>query len=186
MNCETYLSLKQQVIDAGYGSEIQWQQNVTPPGTPEDFSLECMWVIVSSGMKNKIARIIEQRIKDALLRGRPVSEAFHHPGKSAAIQKLWDERDAYFQKFRSVSSQDILEFCGSLPWIGPITKNHLAKNCGVDCAKPDRHLIRIADRYNMAPQELCENLARETGDRIATVDIVLWRSAELGIVYEQI
>ena len=68
----------------------------------------------------------------------------------------------------------------TLPFIVPITVYHLAKNYGFDCAKPDRHLVRIAGAEGT--HELCARLARETGDRIATVDVVIWRAANLKLV----
>ena len=61
----------------------------------------------------------------------------------------------------------------------PITCWHLAKNYGHDCAKPDRYLTRIAGAEGT--HDLCARLAKETGDRIATVDLVIWRAANLGL-----
>lgn len=68
----------------------------------------------------------------------------------------------------------------SLPWIGDITCWHLAKNYGHDVAKPDRHLVRIAGDEGV--HGLCARLARESGDRVATVDLVIWRAANLGMI----
>jgi hypothetical protein len=81
-----------------------------------------------------------------------------------------------------VPAADKLSFFESLPWIGPITKYHLAKNFGVECCKPDRHLVRIARQYDMTPDELCRKLAEETGNSVNTVDTVLWRAANLGFI----
>ena len=61
--------------------------------------------------------------------------------------------------------------------IGPITKFHLARNIGIDCAKPDRHLVRIAERFGWKDniQGMCVKLAAYSGWRIGTVDLILWR-----------
>ena len=68
----------------------------------------------------------------------------------------------------------------SLPYIGPVTCYHLAKNIGLQVAKPDRHLTRLANHtgYNDV-QLFCEDISRQTGDSIPAVDIVLWRFASI-------
>jgi hypothetical protein len=45
-----------------------------------------------------------------------------------------------------------LEYLGSLPWIGAITKYHAARNFGVDCVKPDIHLTRLAALLRTTPR----------------------------------
>jgi hypothetical protein len=73
-------------------------------------------------------------------------------------------------------------FCGTLPWVGPITKYHLAKNFGGNFAKPDVHLQRLADAEGTTPQELCERLGEATGYRASTIDLILWRACADGII----
>jgi ribose 1,5-bisphosphokinase PhnN len=72
-----------------------------------------------------------------------------------------------------------------LPWIGPVTMHHLAKNLGTDTAKPDVHLERLARRDRTTTHKLCQRLARETGYRIATIDSVLWRACADGVLSSQ-
>ena len=72
--------------------------------------------------------------------------------------------------------------CASLPWIGDITKYHLAKNLGANVAKPDRWLVRLADAEKTTVDQLCRRLAIATGDRVATVDVVLWRACAVGVL----
>ena len=68
-----------------------------------------------------------------------------------------------------------MAWCASLPWIGKITKFHLAKNFGVRRRQPDVHLQRLAEQ-GVTPHELCADLAVKTGYRIATIDLLLWRA----------
>lgn len=75
-----------------------------------------------------------------------------------------------------------MEYLQTLPWICPITKYHLTKNLGLDVCKPGRHLVRIAGDYDMTPEELCEKLSKEAGDRVAMVDNGIWRAANLGFI----
>jgi hypothetical protein len=69
-----------------------------------------------------------------------------------------------------------------MPWIGPTTKYHLAKNFGVDVAKPDVHLQRLADLEGVTAQALCERLAETSPYHTRTVDLLLWRACVEGIV----
>ena len=116
----------------------------------------------------------------AIADGRDARAAFDHPGKAAAIEAIWRDRSRLHAEF--LSAPDRLSFCGSLPWIGEITKFHLARNFGVDCAKPDVYLQRLATREGTTAQALCERLSTETGYRVATVDTLLWRACALGII----
>ena len=79
-------------------------------------------------------------------------------------------------------SNDKLAFLESLPWIGGITKYHAAKNFGLQYAKPDVHLARLAEREGCTAQQLCERLAGELGLRVASVDTVLWRACATGVI----
>lgn len=160
--------------------DLDWSESLQPPSNPNDFAREIIFVICNSGMKNTVAAGIFRRCMVAVEAGLDVREAFRHPGKSAAIAKVWAERSALFERYRQVS--DRLGFLGDLPWIGNITKYHLAKNFGLDVCKPDVHLQRLADRDGSTPLALCSRIAAETGLRIATIDTILWRACADGIL----
>lgn len=167
--------LGQQALD-----DIEWAESCSPPTDPDDFALEAIFVICNSGMKNTVARGIYERVVKQLHVGGPVREVFGHPGKAQAIETIWfDRRDLHA---RYLTASDKLEFCASLPWVGSITKYHLAKNFGADVAKPDVHLQRLADQEGVTAQALCERLATESGYRAATVDTLLWRACANGVL----
>lgn len=160
--------------------DIAWSETITPPSNPEDFAVEAIWIICNSGMKATIARQIEGRVLAAIKSGRSIHEAFGHKGKAAAMETIWSERQRFFNEFNNAT--DKLSYLETMPWIGKITKYHLAKNYGVDCAKPDIHLQRLADRENTSVHEMCARLATETGYRIATIDVILWRACATGLI----
>lgn len=180
MTPERYQEIRAAIAAAGYADEIAWAEGVKAPETPEDFAGEAIWVILCSGMKEQIARKISDKVWSAINDGLPVRSVFGHDGKAAAIETIWRDRETLFDSFKRAS--DKVDFCQRLPWIGYITKWHLAKNCGVDCAKPDIHLTRLATYYGTTPASLCASLATATGDRIATVDLVIWRACNLEII----
>lgn len=161
-------------------ADIEWAQGLKEPDGAVRFALEAIFVVCNSGMKNTVARLIFDRCTDALMQGAPVIESFKHPGKAAAIETIW--RDRYELLPAYLTAADKLAFLEALPWIGGITKYHLAKNFGLDLAKPDVHLQRLADREGCTAQALCERLASEVGLRVGTVDTVLWRACANGVL----
>ncbi len=167
--------------DRGYASDdIEWAENCRPPMHPDAFAREAIFVICNSGMKHTIAQTIFLKCIRALEAGTPSGTVFGHEGKSAAIDKIWKERAELHDAYHI--SEDKLEFCRSLPWVGDITCFHLAKNFGVDCAKPDVHLNRLAERHATTAQDLCEHLSKATGYRVNTIDTLLWRACAVGIL----
>lgn len=176
----TFERLRDQVVQAGYGEEIIWSESLSPCNNADLFFAEYMWVVLNSGMKNQIAKKIQYKIWDALKSGKAIGDVFNHKGKTKAIEQILNNKELYFSLYQS--AEDKLNFLESLPYIGSITKYHLAKNLGLDTAKPDRHLQRISQKYNSTPQLVCEKLASETNYRISTVDLIIWRAANLGYV----
>ncbi|MFM0265493.1 hypothetical protein [Paraburkholderia sediminicola] len=180
MKLERYQQLRLEVCERGYAGDIEWAETVSAPDTAELFAREYVFVVCNSGMRAQIADVIFRKVMTALAAGNHPGTVFGHKAKSEAIWRVWTDRNDWYRDF--LSADDRVEFLGVMPWIGPITKWHLAKNFGVDAAKPDRHLIRIAEHYGTTPQALCEALSLESGDRIGTVDYVIWRACNLGVL----
>ena len=147
---------------AGFSDDIDWSEAVPRATTPEEFADHAIYVICNSGMKNSVAEPIYERCMTALRGRKRVRRVFGHPGKSKAIQKIWRDREQFFVAY--LLSNEPVAFLQRLPWVGPITSYHLAKNLGADVAKP------------------CRRLARESGYRIATIDTVLWRACAEGLL----
>lgn len=165
---------------AGFSDDIDWSEAVPRATTPEEFADHAIYVICNSGMKNSVAEPIYERCMSALHGGKRVRRVFGHPGKSKAIQKIWRDRELFFVAY--LLSNEPVGFLQRLPWVGPVTSYHLAKNLGADVAKPDVHLERIARRDKTSTHKLCRRLARESGYRIATIDTVLWRACAEGLL----
>lgn len=177
---EEFCRIEAAVRAAGYAASIEWSETAGPPISADQFAREAIYVICNSGMRNSIARGIFDRCMAALDSERSATTVFGHRGKAAAIDAIWAERDRHFAEY--LAAPDPVAYCGTLPWLGPITKYHLAKNFGGNFAKPDVHLKRLADAENTTPQELCERLAAATGYRASTIDLILWRACADGII----
>lgn len=160
--------------------DVEWSEAIAPPPNPEEFALETIFVICNSGMKNTVARRIFDRIIPCITSGGRAFEVFKHPGKAAAIDKIWMERERFYDEY--MAAPDKVVYAQTIPWIGKITCYHLIKNFGADVAKPDVHLQRMAYREGCSAQSLCERLSAETGYRVATIDTILWRACANGVI----
>lgn len=171
----------------GYGPAIEWSENIQPPNDADDFAERTIYVIINSGFRNSVAEPIYYRCMAALRIGRSATTVFGHPGKAPAIDSIWNSRSTLFVEYEQ--SAEPLIFLESLPWIGPVTSLHLGKNVGLQHAKPDVHMERLARRDKTTTARLCERLSKATGYRVPTIDTILWRACADGLlnssVYEQ-
>lgn len=158
----------------------------------ENFLLEHAYVVLCSGFKNSTVEGFWQRYVDAWARWTCWEEMdvevavkvcntfFRNKAKNKAIGDacLRMQKVGWWNVVADISFMGV-DSLRAWPWIGDITKFHLARNLGMDVVKPDRHLVRWADHLGYeTPLALCEEIHRLTGERIGTVDLVLWRSAE--------
>lgn len=192
----TYLEIKQRVIDAGFAAEIDWQeQQRIDQVTEPELLREAAWVILSSGMREKVIRGMFGSFSRAFLNWKSAKtislrrkscaaqagRVFNHQGKIAAIVEFVEYvNNQGFASTISRIKEEGHEYLQGFSYLGPATSLHLAKNLGVDVVKPDRHLCRIADASGAeSPTALCEAISETVGDRINVVDLVLWRFATL-------
>lgn len=176
---------------------LEWSSHQTgAPESPEKMAGEVIWIILCAGRSAQAARTIEKRVWAAIRGGRPVVEAFGYRAKAQAIERAWQERESDFAALQRVlatsSAEQLVRWCGSLPFVGDDTQFQLSKNFGADVCKPDIWLCRltgIPDRPRRAVKfrfpacmALCRPLAEGTGDRIATVDSLLWLACNKGIL----
>lgn len=122
---------------------------------------------------------IERRYMDKMLRNRAKAKAVattlrRYVGRPQDI-------DALLLRLDATKDPDVLK---TLPYIGDTLKYHFARNLGLDVAKPDVHLLRLADRFgfggdNAGVQAMCEHVARYRDDRVGAVDYILWYRAKV-------
>lgn len=178
-----YKQAKQYVIEHDtankvYQEEIKWQNSVSfDKVTEEDFFSNYVWVVISSGLSNKAAH----SISDKLHKHFPDFNVITHPGKRKAISQMWKEFPKHFEKLKALKTdEERIEYIGSLFYMGPTIRYHMAKNLGIQVAKPDRHLVRLATAFGYSDvQTLCRDISQATGDKISVVDLVLWRHSAL-------
>lgn len=192
-----YIKRKRAVVDAGFDWEIRWQSaSVRRPVnqiTAASLLKEHAWVVLNTGMAESVVRAVFPRFARAMHEFRPdaividptassleARAVFNHQRKVDAIVAaavILDRTDPVELADRLLS--DAETFLRELPYIGPVTWRHLAKNIGQNIAKPDRHLTRLAQAAGLQVDEMCDQISAQVGDCIAVVDIVLWRSCVL-------
>jgi len=195
-----YLVVKNLTLSAGYGTEIAWQAARDYESVSEtDFLREYAWVVLSAGMQESIVRrrfqsfskcfcdwcsskaIVEQESACRL----NALACFNNRRKiDSILQTAHIIESLGFGLFKEYMGQNPLEFLKTLPYIGPVTCYHLAKNIGLPVAKPDRHLVRLANSMGYCDvQEFCRAISEHVSDSIPVVDIVLWRFATITDTY---
>ena len=178
--------------------------------SPDCFANECAYVILAGGFSQKTAKKIHKTICENLLRGACADDLlklFNNKNKINAIYKIWQNRKNLCDEYYAQKTvDDKLKFLQSLPHIGKITANHLARNLGVDIVKYDIWIQRlgiafamqspgfrvqslvVADNQKLNPdiKKYCdamfEHLHNETGLPRGYIDVVLWKSCQNGLI----
>ena len=195
-----YLHAKQHVLNEGFSDEIDWQDSLDIDLVKEsEFLSEAAWVILSSGMSVKVINKVFPGISRSFLNWKSASaivedsancfeesyKIFSNSRKLMAIVKMAEHvNDIGFNELIKMVKTEKIRFIQTLPFMGPATSFHFAKNIGLDVAKPDRHLIRIAQVFGYdCPNSLCSDIAIVTDEKISVIDLVLWRYAVLNRDY---
>ena len=162
--------------------DINWQNSRSFESIDSaEFYWEYVWVVLCSGFSVKASRNIIDKLKSD-----PTNFSLvRHPLKRKAIEYAFQHHFTWLQQLKECDTDNSkLLLLETFSFIGPITKYHLAKNIGLQVAKPDVHLARVAERFCSKTnaislvQKLCEFISKSTGDKVPTVDLILWRWCE--------
>lgn len=179
-------------VQERYSAECAWQCGLDAEHYSEsDLLREAAWVVLCSGFRESVVRakfdyislcFFDWESAELIQRNRQVcmrtaSSAIANAAKIEAIVGIASRvAEARFERFRDAVRENPIHVLQELPFIGPITSYHLAKNLGFAVAKPDRHLARLARTAKMkSAHVLCAWIAGVTGDSVPFVDLVLWR-----------
>ena len=196
-----YMSAKERVIEAGFASEIDWQEDASLDDLDERIFLrESAWVVLATGFREAVLRRRFAKVSQAFLCWSSADSivAQRETCRSDALAAFANERkiDAIIGIAERVASEgiDIIRrkiaeqgtaFLQEFPYLGPVTSCHLAKNLGVVMVKPDRHLTRMARKTGyQSADHMCRRISDVVGDSLSVIDIVLWRYATIHDWYE--
>lgn len=191
-----YFFAKRYIISRGYASEIDWQEEVKYEMITEQIFLsEISWVILASGMNDKVIRRVFPKIKSVMMDFESAEsickekkncydkamKIFNHNGKIQAILYAAEYIRKYsFNFIKSEILKKGIKFIQTFPYLGKATAFHFAKNLGINLAKPDRHLNRISSVLGFnSPNDLCKEISKIIDEKISLIDLVLWRYATL-------
>jgi len=191
-----YASARHVVALAGYSHEIAWTKDIAGKNfTESEFLREAAWVVLCSGFKESTVRSkfdyislcffdwesAEEIETNSILCISTASAVFRNERKLKAIVEIASTiAQVSFARFRKSIDQNPLDTLTKLPFIGPITSQHLAKNLGYPFAKHDRHMARLSKQFGYTDtQTFCRDIAIITGDPIPVIDSVLWRYASI-------
>ena len=177
-----------------------------------DFARQAIYVILAGGFSQKTAKKVHVQIMDYLVKNKQpkfddLFAIFHNKNKINAIIKIWENRQKHREFYYNMGSLDEkLAYLSTLPHIGKITANHLARNLGEDIVKYDIWIQRIAvlfkeqntnnksqlsekinnQKLNPEIKQACDDmfdyLVIETGLPRGYIDVVLWKSCQTGLV----
>ncbi len=184
-----------------YSGELERVKNLRPAGVTARYFLRTYArVVLATGFGAKVLDSVGCDLETAF-RGYDIEEIARSPDevtrealqvfgnrkKIAAIvamaKRLSKENWPDFK--RTMTGPEGLEFMETFPGIGPINKYHLARNIGLDYAKPDLRMEQVAEEfgYGAHPQgvfRMVKDIVDATGERPGVVDIVLWRYEVMG------
>lgn len=195
-----YFAAHDEVIDKGYRSEILWQDSLDIHSVnTQTFYSEYAWVVLSSGMNEIVVRRVFPPLSEEFENWndplrisqepnryvRAGLSIFNHTGKIEAL--VW--MAGYLASISLEDELNEIKMSGAdvirnYPYMGPATSLHFAKNIGVSVAKPDRHLVRIAEFLGYAsPEKLCKTISDTIGEKESIIDLILWRYATINRNY---
>jgi len=177
------------VQESEHHNSLQYFRQVkSGEAKPHHFWSEYIWTVFASGFN---AKVLTKKFKDIMDAVGP----WDYPMTWGMMWKRLRPVLANERKARSVNKcrmlmQELgwdefqLRYCSSvdtfrdLPFIGNITKHHIARNLGFDTVKPDIHLERLADHFQFySPEGMCSYLSGLSGERVGVVDFILWAYA---------
>ena len=201
-----FFDLEKKIKDLGADSDAQSfdeiRKMLSRPRrfSSDEFATMCAYVILAGGFSQKTAKRIHKNIMEYIYKNGADFDAlfqmFHNKNKINAICKIWKNRVDFCEGFYNcVTDSEKIGYLSKLPHIGKITANHLARNLGVDTVKYDVWIRRLGAQYagirrsdeltdeiKAACDDMFAHLVCETKLPRGYIDVVLWKSAQIGLI----
>jgi hypothetical protein len=189
---QLFRTARSYVRSVGLTAEIAWQREANfVEFTERELLREHAWVTLCSGFRESVVRRVFDHVSlcycdwessEAIVSSGEVcclaaASSFSNRAKLQGILSAARQVNAVgFSMFKLLVLADPIVQLQSLPYIGPTTSWHLAKNLGLDVAKPDRHMVRVSEFLGFRDADhLCRELAASTGEQVKVVDLIVWR-----------
>ena len=179
-----------------------------PKRLSSDEFADCVaYVILAAGFSQKTSKRIHKIIMDKIRTTQCIDDLlkiFNNKNKINSIVKVWNHRNNFCDEYYKCKTLDEkLNYLQTLPHIGKITANHLARNLGENVVKYDIWIQRLGVLYGRKPalydkinngklnleiKKLCddmfENLSKTTHLPIGYIDVVLWKACQNHLIKE--
>lgn len=173
--------------------------------SPDEFVSCVAYVILAGGFSQKTAKKIHRIIMDKLPTNPSTADLlqiFNNKNKINAIVKIWNNREKFCTEYYKIQSlPEKLAYLLTLPHIGKITVNHLARNLGENLVKYDIWIQRLGVLYSGNPdlykkidnaklnpeiKQVCDDmfdhLIQETGLPRGYIDVVLFKACQNNLI----
>ena len=209
-----FCALEDYIISNGLGSDkddftvIRDRLKCPPMLDADAFAEEVAYVILASGFRQKVAKAKFAEIM-GFIRTHSESDVveanllpiFGNVHKVRAICSVWRDRQKWRDGFYAIPVADVdgrLDYLESMPYIGRITRNHIARNLGMNKVKYDVWIQRlgvalygrgdeqvsspVTDEVRCACDTMFAEISVATGLPIGYIDVVLWKACQEGIL----
>lgn len=168
----------------------RWRSETPDRCTDRDLLSEYGWVVISCGLTPHVATKHWPRFTEAFRNWEPRAVAdnriavrtdalaiIKNARKMDVILDFADDlarEPGLMQRLAAMEIKQVMAKFATLPWVGANNRYHLARNLGWDVVVKNGPVPRLAAFLETTAEELCERIAAETGERVRTVDLVLW------------
>jgi len=177
------------LIDRGLDADldsfdvIKERLKTKAPLNADEFARQAAYVVLAGGFSQKTAKKVHAEIMRRLYGGANADEmfsVFHNKNKVAAIARLWQNRNQFRDDYYKLDDlESKLAYLATLPHIGKITANHLARNLGENVFKPDVWIMRLLAAHGA---DLFDRLEAETNLPRGYIDVILWKACQNGLI----
>jgi hypothetical protein len=167
-----------------------WRAETPAACTDTDLLREYGWVVACCGLTPHVVLKRWDRLTEAFWGWAAAAVAAHtrdvrtgalavmrNPRKIEAILTFAQDlarEPGTMSRLAALPVKEVLAWLETLPFVGAQNKYHLARNLGWDVVVRTGPVPRLAAYLETTPDELCGQIAAATGERIRTVDLVLW------------
>ena len=201
--------LRDMGLDSDDKSFDEIRENLSNPKrlSSDEFAYAVFYVILAGGFSQKTAKKIHRVLIEKMPTNPNLDDLlkiFNNKNKMNSVLKVWQNRRQYCDDFYAIkNTDDKIKYLQTLPHIGKITANHLARNLGIDVVKYDIWIQRLGvvyggnidlyekiDNGDLDPdiKNLCDNmfehLCNETKLPRGYIDVVLWKACQNGLIQE--
>ena len=188
-------------VEQNEKDQLEYFRWLTPDGlTRDDFFGQYAYVVLVSGFNASVVQALHPDLEGAFMAYDCDAIAkFPEEVREAALQVIHNEKkmdaiisaavrlaDSDWEEFKAeLTGPSSLEFMETLGFVGPANSCFLARNIGLDYAKPDVWMLRVAGEFGYeeshdAVFRMVDTIQGATGERPGVIDYILWEYERRG------